>query len=81
MGKFVIEVERKNHKLGSCTECAAVNFCLFELVKMDMVYHYIIVWCHSHGIELAIKDAFDSTLSASTQKNLQDVYNLLSEQP
>ena len=70
-------VDRKGHEIGLCSDGAAVNMALFEKVKADIGDHYVQVWCPSHRLELAIRDAFkESDFNNTCEKDLTDVYYL-----
>ena len=56
--KLDLQINRKEHEIGLCSDGAAVNLALFRKVKAEMGDHYTQVWCPSHRLELGIRDAF-----------------------
>ena len=77
IGKLELTIDRKEHELGLCSDGARVNLSLFNKVKTEIGDHYVQVWCPSHRLELAIRDAFKLCAFNNTcEKDLTDIYYL-----
>ena len=80
--KLEIEVDRKENEIGLCSDGAAVNHSLFEKVKAEMGDHYVKVWCPSHRIELAVRDAFkENEFNNVCEKDQSNIYYLFKRAP
>lgn len=82
ISKMNFAFERKTKEVGMCSDGAAVNVALYNLVKPTMGEHYLLILCPAHKVELALKDSFKgSSLNDTSQKTCTEVYYFFRRAP
>lgn len=77
ISKLELSIDRKEHELGLCSDGAAVNHSLYEKIRAEIGDHYVKVWCPSHRLELAVRDAFkECDFNNICEKDLSAIYYL-----
>ena len=72
----------KSKEIGMCSDGAAVNCAVYNLLHKEMGDHYLLMICPSHEFELAINDAFSkSLLNGGTESDYSDVYYFFKKLP
>ena len=72
-----LTIPRKHHEIGVGSDGTSANKRLFLLEKQDVGDHLVFIWCSSHKLELAVKDAFkDVNLDWEAQQQLENEYYL-----
>lgn len=82
ISKMKCNFARKKKEIGMCSDGAAVNKAVYNLLEPEFGNHYLGMFCPSHKFELAINDAFGlSVLNNTTEKDYSDVYYLFKKSP
>ena len=80
--KMGFTFERKNKEIGMCSDSAAINRAVYNLLRDELGNQYLLMLCPSHKFELAIAAAFQpSALNTVTEKCYNDVYYLFKKAP
>ena len=58
-----------------CSDGTKINVAAYNLAKEDLGEHYLLILCPAHKLELAIKDAFEtSNFNEEVEKDLNNIY-------
>ena len=80
ISKMKFNFPRKQKEIGMCSDGAAVNNAVYDLLVPEFGDHYLGVFCPSHKFELGINDAFVlSILNNTTEKDYTDIYYFFQE--
>ena len=72
-----LTIPRKHHEVGVGSDGTSANKRLYLLEKEDVGDHLVFIWCSSHKLELAVKDAFKNVvLDSEAQQQLEKEYYL-----
>jgi predicted DNA binding CopG/RHH family protein len=79
LSKMNFNFERKDKEIGMCSDGASVNPAVYKPLVEEFGDHYLLMLCPSHKFELAINDAFGSSLlNNATEK---EVYYFFKKSP
>lgn len=82
ISKMNFNFERKDKEIGICSDGASVNRAVYNLLAEEFGDHYLLMLCPSHKFQLAINDAFGSSLlNNRTEKDYTEVYSLFKKAP
>ncbi len=82
LSKMNFNLERKDKEIGMCSDSAAVNRAIYNLLAEEFGDHYLLLLCPSHKFELAINDAFGSSLlNNKTEKDYTEIYYFFKKSP
>lgn len=75
--KLEVNFDRNEREIGMCSDGAAVNFALYNLLLEEIGEHYLHTWCPAHILELGIQDAFKiSNMNTVCQEMCCKIYYL-----
>ena len=82
LSKMNINFQRKDKEIGMCSDGASVNRAVYNLLVEEFGDHYLLMLCPSHKFELAINDAFGSSLlNNATENDYTEVYYFFKKSP
>ena len=79
LSKMNFTFQRKDKEIGMCSDGASVNRAVYNLLVEEFGDDYLLMLCPSHKFELAINDAFGSSLlNNATEDGYTEVYTFCS---
>ena len=82
VSKMNFNFEIRDKEIGMCSDGASVNGAVYNLLVEEFGDHYLGIFCPSHKFELAINDAFGSSLlNNETEKDYTEVYYFFKKSP
>ena len=77
VSKVNFKFECRDKEIGMCSDGALVNGAVYNLLVEEFGDHYLGIFCSSHKFEVAINDAFGSSLL----NNYTEVYYFFKKSP
>ena len=77
-----VNCQRKDKEIGMCSDGASANRAVYNRLVEEFGDHYLLMLCPSHKFELAINDAFGSSLlNSATENDYTEVYHFFKKSP